>query len=169
MNVLYKTHRLGVSELFSAGLEGENSALLSQIVSVLTPEVVENLPGYFHGINTPDAAAEWLEKVLAEGQVLSVRYQHCYDLAGFIFLYGSEAQAVHIGYLLKQSEWGKGLASEMLDGLVQFAELKTNWKCLVAGVDSANVASVRLLEKLNFIRQTAADDNPVFYHYSFNR
>ncbi|WP_315984052.1 GNAT family N-acetyltransferase [Aliamphritea spongicola] len=132
------------------------------MVSLLSPEVVENLPGYFHGINTPESAAEWFEKVLAEGRVLSVSYKHGDDLTGFIFLYGTEAQTVHIGYLLKQSEWGKGLASEMLDGLVRFAEQNTNWECLVAGVDPANVASARLLEKLNFIRQTAADDNPVF-------
>lgn len=159
LNTLYNTHRLDISELLSTGERRENSALLNQIVGILTPAVVENLPGYFHRINTPESAAEWLEKVLAEGRVLSVSYKHSSDLTGFIFLYGSEAQTVHIGYLLKQSEWGKGLASEMLDGLVRFAEQNTNWEYLVAGVDSANVASARLLEKLNFIRQPAAGDS----------
>lgn len=169
MNCLFETERLTVSEFVAADTEAGERAFLNQVISVLTPAVAENLPDYFHGINTSQTAGEWLERMLAESRLFTVAHQQSADLAGFIFVYGSDAPNVHLGYLLKESEWGKGLASEMLTGFIDYAGEETAWEVLIAGVDPANVASAGLLKKLNFIRQPVADEGSHFYHYLFNR
>ena len=64
----------------------------------------------------------------------------------------SEDEA-HIGYLLAQQRWGKGVATEALQALTLWLSKYRSGR-LVAGVDSENAASTRVLEKLGFKRMT---------------
>ncbi|WP_261841454.1 GNAT family N-acetyltransferase [Aliamphritea ceti] len=168
MKIIYETARLKVYELLQNSAQADKADLLNQAVEVLSPAVVENLPGYFHGINTVAAANEWLDRMLAESRLFMLRLTEVDTIIGFVFVYAGDNKDAHIGYLLAERYWGKGLASEVLAGLIHYAESMTDWQVLIAGVDKANVASSGLLTKLKFIRQPS-DGDSVFYHYHLNR
>ena len=61
---------------------------------------------------------------------------------------------VHLGYLFAKSVWGRGAASEVVTGLVQSLRASAPVR-LVGGVDPANPASARVLEKAGFARDPA--------------
>jgi len=55
-----------------------------------------------------------------------------------------------IGYRFLQKYWGKGYATEVCSGLVNFCK-QNNFKKLIAYSVDKNIASVKILESLNFI------------------
>jgi len=64
-----------------------------------------------------------------------------------------EHQKVHreIGFMLHPHVWGKGYASEALQGLVKaIFEKNKNWTYLIAAADEGNRASNRVIEKVGF-------------------
>jgi RimJ/RimL family protein N-acetyltransferase len=65
--------------------------------------------------------------------------------------YGPDEVAV--GYGLRRSSWGKGLATELARGLVRRAFDKLGAARLVASVSAANVRSIRVLEKAGLERE----------------
>jgi RimJ/RimL family protein N-acetyltransferase len=71
-----------------------------------------------------------------------------------------------IGYYLKTAEWGKGFASEIAVGLVEYGFETLGLKEVYATVDVENLASRRVLEKagLSYFRKEY-DDQGVFYVY----
>lgn len=58
---------------------------------------------------------------------------------------------VEIGYFLKRSAWGRGVATEACSGLLQFAFQKTPLTEVVATFDEKNIASERVLKKAGFV------------------
>lgn len=117
----YSTPRLTVSEMSSDVFEPQQSGVLTELLdgalSVLTPEVVEHLPPYFQGIHTRDQARSWLTCLLADSRLLVVLDVNdalpdnnvSEQVMGFVFLHSDEQRSAHMGYLLKQSAWGRGL------------------------------------------------------------
>lgn len=73
---------------------------------------------------------------------------------------------IEIGYVLKRSAWGRGVATEACRRLLRFAFEETPLQVLVATIDPANHASRRVLEKCGLIHQglvrAYADDIPGF-------
>ncbi|MBC1474667.1 GNAT family N-acetyltransferase [Listeria grandensis] len=55
-----------------------------------------------------------------------------------------------IGYELKQSYWGTGLMAEILNVFIQLIQTTTTIKILTAKVSPENIASSKLLKKLDF-------------------
>lgn len=55
------------------------------------------------------------------------------------------------GYVIKRSEWGKGLATEVLTELVRYAEDELGCTEVYANIDEKNVASLRVAEKCGVI------------------
>jgi RimJ/RimL family protein N-acetyltransferase len=64
-----------------------------------------------------------------------------------------------IGYRLLEEEWSKGYGVEVTNGLVEYCK-KIGLKKLVAYAAIANVASTKILQKLNFkfIKKLIAED-----------
>lgn len=58
---------------------------------------------------------------------------------------------VEVGYILKQSAWGKGYAAEICQRLLQFAFEKTSLDEIVATFDDENLKSRHVLEKCGFV------------------
>ena len=69
-------------------------------------------------------------------------------LIGLMFLTPSLNNDSHLGYLLGQSAWGKGFASELLAGLVLHVP-KTGFR-LLGGVGRENPASAHALRNTGF-------------------
>lgn len=57
------------------------------------------------------------------------------------------AYPLEAGYVIKRSEWGKGLATEVLTELVRYAEEELGYTEIYANIDERNTASLRVAEK----------------------
>ncbi|MGY4794682.1 GNAT family N-acetyltransferase [Lysinibacillus sp. FSL K6-0057] len=58
-----------------------------------------------------------------------------------------------IGYDLGKVHWGKGYATEAITALIDYAFTQLTMETIVAKVDAANINSIKVLKKLNFICQ----------------
>lgn len=62
-----------------------------------------------------------------------------------------------IGYILHPEVWGQGLAHEAVSAAIDHVFRTTGVDILTADVDPDNAASIRLLERLGFIRTGSAE------------
>lgn len=168
MMISFETQRLKVKEVAGELTVSERSALLERIPSILTSSVVENLPPYFHGIVSRELAQIWLDRMLSESRLLQVK-SNDNQLIGFLFAYVEDESDAHIGYLLSEEFWGKGLASELLRGFITEVANTESWSILIGGVDRSNITSAHLLKKLGFVEQASDESAVVFYEYQFSR
>mmetsp|Transcript_18083 Transcript_18083/g.33682 ORF Transcript_18083/g.33682 Transcript_18083/m.33682 type:complete len:88 (-) Transcript_18083:963-1226(-) len=59
---------------------------------------------------------------------------------------------LRLGYMLAENAWGKGYASEIVAGFVEWCH-KRDIKSISGGVEPDNVASRRVLDKCGFIAE----------------
>ena len=89
-------------------------------------------------------------------------------IAGFIGLTHPGGQLdVEIKYAFRQSYWGQGLASEIVQAIVSYAAETLHITKIVATVAPENKASQHVLEKSGFIFVEKRDDDagvPEFYY-----
>lgn len=164
MPVSFSTYRLDVAQIELNINRQAQDKLSAAILHILTPEVVASLPDYFHNVDSIDKAKHWLDRMLMESILLQVRETNTNQTIGFIFIY-QEHDAAHIGYLLATTHWRKGLANEVLSGLIGYAREHSQWSKLVGGVDKGNFASANLLTKLGFQKQQTDNQDVDFYEY----
>lgn len=165
MAISFKSQRLTVIEITEAFDLSNHTYLLERIPQILSPAVVENLPPYFHRIDSSEQAQTWLKRMLLESRLLQVLAED-HELIGFLFAYVKNDMYAHIGYLLAEEYWRRGLASELLQGFIDEVEKSESWLKLIGGVDQSNIASAKLLKKLGFIERPSLDRNVVFYEYT---
>ena len=89
-----------------------------------------------HGPDNPDFVVE------LDGQVIGK--------AGFYEL-------PEVGYILHPDVWGQGLASEAVGAAIDHVFATRDFAALTADVDPENAASIRLLERLGFVRTGFAE------------
>jgi GNAT superfamily N-acetyltransferase len=123
--------------------------------SILTPAVLAHLPRSFALTGDTDA---WIDARMRESAVYSVRDRHSAALLGLLILGESKTSGpvadVHLGYLLAEHAWGKGIASELLASFVKVMKRRGRWRVL-GGVGKDNPASARVLETAGFRRDEA--------------
>ena len=73
---------------------------------------------------------------------------------------------VDVGYFLKQSAWGKGIATEVCRRLLEFVFKNTSLETVVATIDDENHKSENVLLKTGFIYQgrmlAYGEDSPIY-------
>ncbi|MCZ2721570.1 GNAT family N-acetyltransferase [Marinomonas sp. 15G1-11] len=168
MTISFDTQRLKVEEISGELRWTDQSVLLEKIPSILTSLVVENLPPYLHDITSSESAEIWLDRMLLESRLLQVKSKQ-HELIGFLFAYVENGSDAHIGYLLSKENWGKGLASELLQSFIEEVAKTEPWSKLIGGVEKANVVSANLLKKLGFVEQPINENSVVFYEYTISR
>lgn len=70
-----------------------------------------------------------------------------------------EAKIAEVGYMIKQNAQGRGFASEALNLLKDYALNELELNKLTATCSVQNVGSVKLLEKLGFVREGCLQQN----------
>lgn len=126
------------------------------ITSVMTEPVTRSLPSAWQGEYTVDRARDWISERDSEGTTLLVLERSTGRPLGLVILveWAAESDAggvdVRIGYLLAESAWGQGLASELIEGLVRWCRAQASIQSLAGGVERDNLASARVLEKNGF-------------------
>ncbi len=168
-SLTFTTTRLNVINVDSCmKSESTTTELLSSIVNVLSPLVVQSLPPYFHHIKTTADAEVWLAKMKAESHLFTVNIKDSKPVIGFVFLSESANDTAHLGYLLAESCWQKGYGSELLIGLLEGCRADQLIKKVIAGVDRENVASAKLLQKVGFVAGQEDDNGVIFYEYNLS-
>ena len=69
-----------------------------------------------------------------------------------------------IGWILRKGYWNKGYITEAAEAIKQFAKSHLHLTTLIAHCDSQNMASQRVMEKINMVRlnQTSFRKNKLF-------
>lgn len=160
----FKTCRLSIDCWRGATLRGAPLPDRSQVVaSILTQAVTRALPDGWQGHYDERRAEAWLAAREHEGPVLFA-VEHETDAAvGLVLLFESETEDgrnvdVRLGYLFAEEAWGKGLASELVTGFVEWCRGEGLIRSVIAGVGIDNRASLRVLEKNGF-RELPTDPN----------
>ena len=73
-----------------------------------------------------------------------------------LFRWEREQRRAEVGYSIRRDLWGRGLATEAVATLIVFAFESLGLRRIEADADPRNVASIRVLEKLGFVREGVA-------------
>ncbi len=77
-----------------------------------------------------------------------------------------ESGMVEIGYSVLPEYQRKGLATEMVKGIVRWAHRQLSVKSIEAEVETENIASIRVLEKNRFVRMgVGLENNTIRFRY----
>lgn len=151
-----------------AGAGWPPDELIEAVVSLLTPKVTESLPVGWQGEYTPERARRWTQERDAESVVLEVIERSSQRTIGLMLLNEEQRETgeteIRLGYLLAEQVWGRGLATELLTGFVDWCEQFAGVVVISAGVDAANPASARVLEKCGFARLPEHDTHKLGEH-----
>ena len=99
-------------------------------------QIKTSLAGYFHEPNA------W--SIYTDTRSIGVISLSSYDNGG-----------TELSYQLKTDAWGFGYATEAGRKVLEFAENELHLKRVFAETQSANLASIRLLERLGFVKSSS--------------
>lgn len=154
------------------GREAEQK-FAEKVMEILTPPVTKDLPEGWDQLKNVEEAREWIQDRDEESHFLGITQSSSHEIVGFIFLYESFSDHplfdLRFGYLLSEKSWGKGLGTEIIQGLIQWCKEEGHIQTLSGGVYSDNIASIRVLEKAGFSVSSVdpSSENVLFYEYRF--
>ena len=129
---------------------------------MLTEPVTRSLPESWQGSDSLARADRWIAERDDEGCALLAVEKATGQPAGLVILFESElpeagGSELRVGYLLAETYWGMGVATELVEGLVAWCRGQAEISSLAGGVERSNPASRRVLEKNGF--SLAGDDS----------
>lgn len=146
-----------------------------EVIRILTPNVTKSLPDGWQNIKSLDQVNNWIFDRANESTFLTVNLRSNKRLIGFIFLFETESENkmtdIRFGYLLSETFWGKGIGTELVDGLVDWCRTNENIKSLSGGVENDNIGSIKVVEKTGFSlsKDSSPSDKVLFYEMLFDR
>lgn len=151
----FETRRLAVQGWQSRLSDAQKRQnLIADLGGILTPNVMRHLPDVLQVAPDAQAIDGWISNRAAESSVMTITAKETGDLIGLLILARfSEPGApvcLHLGYLFAETTWGKGYASEVLSGLIAWLRRKGQPVQLLGGVEIANPASAKVLQKNGF-------------------
>lgn len=130
--------------------------LVDVVSSVLTAATTEALPPSWQGDHDRARATAWIGERDEESPTLLVVERDGGRAVGLLILFpstegaGPEPVELRLGYVLAEAAWGRGLASELVAGLVDWARSTPTIASLAGGVAEGNEASVKVLRRNGF-------------------
>jgi len=162
-----------MSERLSVELVSDVSSISEvDVIDILSNKATEYLPLDWQGVSNTNQAKAWITQRIAGGGFHQVIHRYDSQLVGFLFLYGFKQKSINteirIGYILAESFWGKGLATELIQNLVNYYQRQPNVFAIIGGVVPDNIASVKVLTNNGF-KLTKKTENTEFYEYRIER
>lgn len=162
----FVTHRLAIGPwAHVAGASGLDLAAV--VADILTVVSTAGLPEPWRGDYSIERATTWIAERDAESPTLLVTEIESGKAIGLVILVETPvaggAVDMRIGYVIAERAWSRGFGSEVLVGLATWALSEPSIRTLTAGVDVANGASVRVLEKSGFEQLDADADGTATY------
>lgn len=157
----FETERLVVAPWHEAALPARRT-LPHVIAGMLTPRTTAALPEHWHGDYSEPRAREWIAEQDLEGANLLVSSNWDGSPIGLLFLGQADGPAggieVRLGYLIDELSWRRGFASELVEGLIEWAEATPGIDALAGGVSRQNIASAQVLIKNGFVAVPTSED-----------
>jgi len=154
----FETDRLVVSDWNHALDLGRD--LASIVARLMSPATTQSLRDAWRGEYSVERTERWITERNAESSNLLVTDRQSNEPVGLLILFlipDDDAPAdvwggdeVRIGYLFDEAVWGRGLASELVAGLVDWSREHDGIGTLIAGVGEPDGASARVLVKNGF-------------------
>lgn len=171
MDYHFTTKRLTVKEWHSFDPRELGQPDLVEIVKdMLTREVTNTFPFMWRGHYDRRRAKAWIEERDAESKTLLAVEKETKKPIGFInfFRYGdrSEGDFFRIGYVVSKVKWGRGIATELVESFIHWCK-DNDVSAVTASVDPDNIASIRVLEKNNFLTEKT-DSNGVALLFEYD-
>lgn len=160
------TKRLIVKEWHSFDPTQINQTELADTVAeILIPEITVDFPAMWQGKYTKKRAKFWIDERDSEGTTILAVEKTSKNPIGYLHFFGvgdqSKGIELRLGYTISKAMWGKGYATELVEGFVSWCK-RNDVLTLSATVNPNNRASIRVLEKNNFTTQ-ARDSNGFDY------
>ena len=159
----FQTERLSIQSwsLLSSNSSGEYS-FAEKIVKILTPSATKYLPDNWQCISNVEEAETWIQNRLNEAKLLTVKLLSSGEISGIVILHELALQEgenidIHLGYILGESFWGKGLGNEVVNGFIQYCISLNYINSIIAGVAKSNIPSIKILEKNGFQLQNSVN------------
>lgn len=102
-----------------------------------------------------DQTRDWLDAMIAGNAAGSDDF--IVERDGAVIGKAGFWQLPDVGYVLHPDHWGQGLATEAVGAAVDHVFATRAVEALTADVDPENAASIRLLERLRFVRTGSAE------------
>ncbi len=102
----------------------------------------------------------WLHNVRNDNEVrfFLLQEEKIIGIVGISNIVRGAFHAAYLGYNIAQTHQGQGLMTEALEEIIAFAFSALNLHRLMANYRPDNLASGRVLEKLNFVKEGIAKD-----------
>ena len=162
----FETDRLIVKPWHAVpGDEWPKLDLAAVVAEMMTEPVTRYLPEGWQGPYSLHRAGAWVTEQDNESPMLLVIERQSREPAGLVILFESPAIPhdlldIRVGYLLAETAWGKGLATELISGLIRWCRNQPTIGSITAGVDPTNEPSRRVLERLGFSSIDASNSDP---------
>ena len=174
---MYSTPRLLVEPWHEAA-ERLGLNLADEVARLLTARTTAALPENWRGDFSAERARAWITERDGESPTLLATEFESAATAGLVIL-GEVPLApstdnttgidLRIGYVIAESMWGRGLATELLAGLVAWARTQPSIQTITGGVESGNRASIRVLDKVGFRHLDTNDDDMLTFQIDLGR
>lgn len=169
----FDTTRLTVGEWHSMA-DRHQIDLAELVTTALTETTTTALPPDWRGDFTLDRAQRWIAERDAESATLLAVERATGDAIGLVILIeiaGEQPPTIdlRIGYIIAESEWSRGLASELVGGLAEWARAKESIDTISGGVTESNRASARVLTKNGFIAEPDPPAGEMLYALRVSR
>lgn len=103
---------------------------------------------------TVEQTRDWLEGMIANGPG---HPDFVIEFEGRVIGKAGFYELPDVGYILHPEVWGQGLASEAIGAAIDHVFATRDLDTLTADVDPENTASIRLLQRLGFVRTGFAE------------
>lgn len=166
----FSTSRLIVDEWHDQAARFDLN-LVDVVGAVLTEATTTGLPPEWRGNFGAVRAERWVKARDEESPTLLAVEFATARIVGLLILFAvaddldPRTVDVRLGYVLAESAWGRGFASELVGGLIEWSRAEPSICTISAGVAPTNEASVRVLRKNGFVL-SAASDSEQFYQIS---
>ncbi|CAM9263767.1 unnamed protein product [Chrysoparadoxa australica] len=155
----FETARMIVGPM-DTPLDGEEE-LARALSSVLTADATSSLPAPWQGDYPLERARQWLKELEEDASltpllVTSKTALGLPQVLGVVLTFDCRPE-LRLGYILRREAWGKGLGTEVVQGLLQWLKNESSFDSVAAGVGGDNIGSQRVLEKCGFQLQPDAD------------
>lgn len=116
---------------------------------------VEDLKGKYEKVNTDGYPQGYgIFSVVADGEIIGE--------AGLFNSFGYK-KILELGYILDNKYWNRGYGTEICEGLLNYGFNVLGLEKIIARMYPENIGSIRICEKLNFVKVDVA--NVVYYQY----
>ena len=164
--ISFDTDRLSVGprSQFAASAMADPPTAVSEMMSS-SPD--DWLPPDWAGDFDTDRASRWIREVESEAELLVAMDRDSSQIAGVLILFidlnaDAPDRMVRIGYLISPRFRGKGIATELVRGLIDWCRDSADRYSITAGTHPENIASARVLEKCGFSETSSTGSETIY-------